>query len=104
MLRIGGMTCATCAGRVERALKKVPGVSSASVNLVSKQAAVSADGVPQDMLIEAVRQAGYTAQPVDHHAGHSHDHGAEENPRRAALLIIGAWLFAAPFVVDMIWR
>ena len=34
-LPIGGMTCATCAGRVERALAKVPGVAAASVNLAT---------------------------------------------------------------------
>ena len=38
-LPVSGMTCASCAGRVERALKKVPGVAAASVNLASEQAA-----------------------------------------------------------------
>jgi P-type Cu+ transporter len=41
-LRIGGMTCATCAGRVERALRRVPGVLEASVNLATEHAEVRA--------------------------------------------------------------
>ena len=41
-LPVSGMTCASCAGRVERALKKVPGVAAASVNLASEQARVQA--------------------------------------------------------------
>ncbi|HSX70243.1 MAG TPA: heavy metal translocating P-type ATPase, partial [Pseudomonas sp.] len=57
-LPIRGMTCASCAGRVERALNKVPGVSGASVNLASERAHVEADA-PLAMLVEAVQQAGY---------------------------------------------
>ncbi|MGY4532996.1 Cu+-exporting ATPase [Pseudomonas sp. TE3786] len=58
-LPIQGMTCAGCAGRVERALQKVPGVQQASVNLATEQARVeaSADALPH--LIEAVQSAGY---------------------------------------------
>ena len=39
-LNIGGMTCATCVGHVEKALRKVPGVSQANVNLVVERATV----------------------------------------------------------------
>ena len=39
-LPIAGMTCASCAGRVERALRKVSGASAASVNLATEQARV----------------------------------------------------------------
>jgi len=37
---VGGMTCASCVARVERALKTVPGVSQATVNLASERATV----------------------------------------------------------------
>lgn len=42
-LPISGMTCASCAGRVERALRKVPGVKNATVNLANERAHVEVD-------------------------------------------------------------
>ena len=58
---IGGMTCASCVGRVERALKKVPGVIDANVNLATESARVSfAPSADMDArLRRAVRDAGY---------------------------------------------
>ncbi|WP_165681644.1 heavy-metal-associated domain-containing protein, partial [Metapseudomonas otitidis] len=58
-LPITGMTCASCAGRVERALAKVPGVASASVNLAREQARVQAPADALPALREAVLRAGY---------------------------------------------
>jgi Cu+-exporting ATPase len=60
-LSITGMTCASCSNRVEKALKKVPGVSAASVNLANEQAAVSYDSaqVAPSQLLQAVERAGY---------------------------------------------
>ena len=40
-LGIGGMTCASCVGRVERALRKVPGVQDATVNLATESARIT---------------------------------------------------------------
>ena len=59
-LAIGGMTCASCVGRVEKALKAVPGVEVASVNLATERAEVSF-GAPADRgaLVAAVEGAGY---------------------------------------------
>jgi Cu+-exporting ATPase len=60
-LPVTGMTCASCVNRVEKALKKVPGVQTASVNLATEQAAVSfdpAEAAP-GQLIAAVEKAGY---------------------------------------------
>jgi len=59
-LQVTGMTCASCVLRVEKALKAVPGVRSASVNLATEQASVSADAsVSVEVLAAAVRKAGY---------------------------------------------
>ncbi|MBX9755999.1 MAG: heavy metal translocating P-type ATPase [Pseudomonadaceae bacterium] len=61
-LRIGGMTCASCAGRVERALAKVVGVASVAVNLASERAHLQLIGeVSSAALIAAVETAGYQA-------------------------------------------
>ena len=63
-LLLSGMTCASCANRIERKLNKLPGVS-ASVNYATEKAKVAledgADGVTTDDLINAVAAAGYTA-------------------------------------------
>ncbi len=65
-LAIEGMTCASCVGRVERALKQVSGVIEAGVNLATERATVRyfpmTCGV--DELIRAVAEAGYTAAAV----------------------------------------
>ncbi|WP_213879682.1 heavy metal translocating P-type ATPase [Pseudomonas sp. dw_358] len=61
-LSIDGMTCANCAGRVERALKKVPGVMQASVNLASERVHVQLSAPqPTEALIAAIERAGYGA-------------------------------------------
>ncbi|MGY1712033.1 heavy metal translocating P-type ATPase [Geodermatophilus sp. SYSU D00758] len=64
-LDIGGMTCASCVGRVEKALKRVDGVLDARVNLATETAAVDLDPVlvTPAQLAEAVARAGYTATP-----------------------------------------
>ncbi|GAB3361490.1 MULTISPECIES: heavy metal translocating P-type ATPase [Giesbergeria] len=65
-LAIGGMTCASCSGRVERALRKVPGVQEATVNLATESARVrflpsaTQDSASMEALVRrAVRNAGY---------------------------------------------
>ncbi|WP_293605248.1 heavy metal translocating P-type ATPase, partial [Polaromonas sp. UBA4122] len=62
-LKIGDMTCASCVSRVEKALKQVPGVLSAEVNLATETAEVKLSGgaVTPPQLIAAVEKAGYRA-------------------------------------------
>lgn len=59
-LPIQGMTCASCAGRVERALRKVPDVTDASVNLASERARIEAPANSLEQLIGAIENAGYS--------------------------------------------
>ena len=64
-LQIGGMTCASCVGRVEKALKALPGVVSASVNLATERASVQAiPALSAATLAQAVEKAGYEATIV----------------------------------------
>ncbi|WEG08655.1 heavy metal translocating P-type ATPase [Microbacterium horticulturae] len=81
-LSVGGMTCASCAGRVERALNRLDGVS-ASVNYATERALVSGLAPERaDAAVAAVRKAGYDAAVrVD---------GDDEWSRRAALERIGS--------------
>lgn len=58
-LPISGMTCASCASRVERALRKVTGTEQVSVNLATEQARVQAPVNSLPALVEAIREAGY---------------------------------------------
>jgi Cu+-exporting ATPase len=73
---IEGMTCAACVGRVERVLKRAPGVIGAEVNLATERAAVTVKpGTRAEALIEAVTAAGYGAKPME---------SVERGERRAA--------------------
>ena len=66
-LDVGGMTCAACVRRVEKALEKVKGVETANVNLATERASVEFDpqAVTIDDLTGAVQKAGYTAAAPD---------------------------------------
>ena len=66
VLSISGMTCASCVGRVERALKATPGVLDAAVNLATGRASVRVLGGPEltPALVKAVSAAGYVAEQV----------------------------------------
>src|SRR5688500_4879372 len=67
-LQIEGMSCASCVGRVEKALRALPGVARAEVNLATEQAAVQAgaDAQPPEALVAAVREAGYGVATAEH--------------------------------------
>jgi heavy metal translocating P-type ATPase len=64
-LTVAGMTCASCVGRVERALRATAGVISAQVNLATERAQVQVlDGTDLGALTAAVAKAGYDARPT----------------------------------------
>ncbi|WPD18321.1 heavy metal translocating P-type ATPase [Thermaerobacter composti] len=104
-LTIRGMTCAACVNRVERALRRVPGVVEASVNLATGTGAVRL--VPGTAtvadLVGAVRAAGYEAEPVDEGRGAGDE--AEAARRREILgwrnrFVLGAVL-SLPLLLAM---
>lgn len=60
-LPVEGMTCASCVGRVEKALQETPGVEEASVNLATEKATITlATGTSADAAIQAIERAGYS--------------------------------------------
>ncbi|GIV09436.1 MAG: copper-transporting ATPase [Fimbriimonadales bacterium] len=64
-LKIKGMTCAACVRRVEKVLQRAPGVQQAIVNLATETAEIEvAQPVEVSALIDAVRKAGYDAEPL----------------------------------------
>src|SRR5579859_4292300 len=65
MLALEGMTCASCAMRIEKGLKKVPGVKDASVNLATERADVTYDPAQTtvEQMVQKVEAVGYKATP-----------------------------------------
>ncbi len=99
-LAIDGMTCASCVGRVERALLKVPGVRSAAVNLASERAHVEVLGPPDPAaLIQAVEAAGYHATASSERRPAA---DAERRLQRERWAVIAGLLLAAPLVLPMV--
>lgn len=105
-LAISGMTCATCAGRVEKALLAVPGVIRAEVNLASENATV--EGVagllrPAD-LIAAVRRAGYDAElrTGDVERDRQILVAEEKRLKQETWRMLGAAVLSAPLLLPMV--
>lgn len=103
VLSIHGMTCASCVARVEKALRAVPGVRGASVNLALDKASVQGAAAP-DVLVAALRAAGYEAGIEAPDAAAS-----VPPPRQAGAGALPAWwpvaaamLLSLPLVLPML--
>ena len=102
-LAIGGMTCASCAARVEKELAKVPGVDSATVNFATEVATVRyhpEQTEPSD-LAAAVEGIGYSArlpQPDGHGHDGGHEHG-DDDPADLRRRLIVAFVLGVPTVL-----
>jgi len=98
---VEGMTCASCALRIERVLGKQEGVSTAVVSLAGKEARVKGSpGIDLTMLTDAVAKIGYTITPVV--AGEERVSLAErydEETRYQARMALGAAMFTLPAVL-----
>jgi Cu+-exporting ATPase len=96
---IEGMTCASCVLRVEKALKKVPGVHSASVNLATESARVTLDAGEQleAQVRRAVRDAGYVPRAAD-----APDPNADQSPWQGFAPVAWAMALSAPLVLPML--
>ncbi len=102
-LPIGGMTCASCVNHVERALKKVPGVIEANVNLATEKATVTY--IPSLASLadfkRAVAEAGYEVLEVASEAAGEEEDEAERKMREARFNMRVAWGFTIPIVLWM---
>ncbi|MDP6689988.1 MAG: heavy metal translocating P-type ATPase [Alphaproteobacteria bacterium] len=100
-LAISGMTCAGCAGRVNKALDEVPGVQTAVVNLASEQATVDLSGQQDNLarLVAAVEAAGYEATPLE-----AEEPGLDDTDeaRRQGWLVVFSGLLTLPLVAQMV--
>ncbi|QKF53321.1 heavy metal translocating P-type ATPase [Pseudomonas graminis] len=100
-LPITGMTCASCAGRVERALRKVPGVQVATVNLANERAHVEVSGqIDPAVLLAAVDKAGYGASLEQDSAVQQANQRQRHDTERWQLIV--AIVLALPLVLPMI--
>jgi len=107
---IRGMTCASCVARVEKALRGVPGVDDASVNLATEKARVQGAAIDVQALLAAIDRAGYEALVIDpaRQAGPT-DAGAGPGAREQAASRWPAWwpvalaaLLSLPLVAPML--
>ncbi|MVV51358.1 copper-translocating P-type ATPase [Pseudomonas sp. PB120] len=100
-LSIDGMTCASCVGRVERALAKVPGVKSVSVNLANERAHLELLGqIDPQTLLTAVTKAGYSASVWE--TEHPHTDPQQQRLHRERWTLILAIVLALPLVLPML--
>ncbi|GAA1937945.1 heavy metal translocating P-type ATPase [Brevibacterium antiquum] len=103
-LQIGGMTCASCANRIEKKLNKLDGVT-ASVNYATEKASVTGpDDLDPQALIAEVEKTGYTAAlpaPAKGHSDSSEEGGESAEDRELRSLrqrLIGAAVLAVPVI------
>lgn len=101
-LALSGMTCASCAGRIEKALSGTPGIVAASVNLASERARLSlVDEAAVDAAIRAVEDAGFDARRLDEASESARDATAAADAAEARRVAAGLVL-SAPLVLPML--
>ena len=102
-LHIGGMTCAACVSRVEKALARVPGVSEVSVNLATEEAHLKGADLDEATLIDAVEAAGYEAKPKEATRDlDAEDFARTRQYRRELLFLAVSVVFTLPLVAPMV--
>jgi Cu+-exporting ATPase len=100
-LNIQGMTCSSCASRIERALNKHPAVLEASVNLASERTAIRIlAGTSPDDLIAAIQKAGYSASLITLNKQTADT--AERGLQRERWMLLLAMVLTVPLVIPML--
>ncbi len=101
--KVSGMTCASCATTVEKTLKKVPGVESASVNIATEMATVVIDPhiVSEREMAKAVSNSGYELV-ISHEKQTSRTDDFSQRVNMAKMKMIWAWVITGPLAIMMI--
>jgi len=102
-LDIQGMTCASCVGRIERALQKVPDIDKVTVNLATEQARIrliANSALSVDDLIETIQKTGYEARihQLTESEG-THEMAWNDDGR---VIVIISFLLSAPLIAPML--
>ena len=106
LFRVDGMTCSACVTSVEKAIKRVEGISDARVNLSAGTAAVEGDLKPEtiNQLIESVDQAGYKIQPDEGQSGNRLEAKQERDRAKldeSKLKMLKSWAVTLPLMIWM---
>ena len=107
-LDIGGMTCAACSARVEKVLRRKPGILRASVNLPLETAVIETDGsLTTGDIVSAIEATGYSASERstgwqdEKRRQDETDARTRRDERRTLLLLVFSALMSAPMVASM---
>lgn len=107
-LDIGGMTCAACSARIEKVLRRKPGILRASVNLPLETAVVETDGsLSTGDIVSAIAATGYSASERstgwqdEKRRQDETDARTRRDERRTLLLLVFSALMSAPMVASM---
>jgi Cu+-exporting ATPase len=105
-LDVSGMTCATCSQRIEKVLRKLPGVVAAQVNLATEVATIAFTPGVIDLggLVTAVERAGFEAKPALSSAAAEQERrqGEQRKARRELAILAGAIALTLPLVAPMV--
>jgi len=105
-LKIDGMTCASCVGRVEKAVSKLDGVADVTVNLASETAHVTVDQARSAEVVRAIEKTGFGARIIEN----TESFGSQDEAKSAArlrqdLLVLALGMtFTLPLWFQMFWN
>jgi Cu+-exporting ATPase len=101
-LKLGGMSCASCAARIEKALAGLPGVSKAAVNFATEKATVDYDPTRVKItdLLRAVSEAGYKAEELTGRVDTDRERAEREREIRHQTRM---FIFAAVLSLPLLW-
>lgn len=99
-LKIDGMTCAACSGRIERVLAKTDGIEEINVNLTTETATVSFDQklITNDEIIDKIKKMGFGAEVYDE----SKENSNQREYRNLKIYLIFSIILTAPLILVMI--